>query len=235
MVCISARRSLCLGVLAAATLAGVGSAWAEGSSAYPNPARQIRIIVPFTAGGSSDVQARMLADRLGRLWNQPVVVENKPGAGGHLGGKYVSDQPADGYTLMVGSIGLHAAYAVYKKLPYDPAKELRVVTVLAEMPHVVVATPNLPVRNLQELTALAKQEPGSINFGSAGVGSSVHMMGELYKLQSGAPIVHVPYRGSSAALNDLLGWPDPADVREPSDGAGACQGRQAQGAGGDRQ
>ncbi|WP_407714209.1 Bug family tripartite tricarboxylate transporter substrate binding protein [Comamonas testosteroni] len=205
MVCISARRSLCLGVLAATTLAGIGSAQAEGSSAYPNPARQIRIIVPFTAGGSSDVQARMLADRLGRLWNQPVVVENKPGAGGHLGGKYVSDQPADGYTLMVGSIGLHAAYAVYKKLPYDPAKELRVVTVLAEMPHVVVATPNLSVRNLQELTALAKQEPGSINFGSAGVGSSVHMMGELYKLQSGAPIVHVPYRGSSAALNDLLG------------------------------
>lgn len=205
MVCIRARRFLCLGVLAAATLAGIGSAQAEGSSAYPNPARQIRIIVPFTAGGSSDVQARMLADRLGRLWNQPVVVENKPGAGGHLGGKYVSDQPADGYTLMVGSIGLHAAYAVYKKLPYDPAKELRVVTVLAEMPHVVVATPNLPVRNLQELTALAKQEPGSINFGSAGVGSSVHMMGELYKLQSGAPIVHVPYRGSSAALNDLLG------------------------------
>jgi tripartite-type tricarboxylate transporter receptor subunit TctC len=86
MVCISARRSLCLGVLAAATLASVGSAWAEGSSAYPNPARQIRIIVPFTAGGSSDVQARMLADRLGRMWNQAVVVENKPGAGGHLGG-----------------------------------------------------------------------------------------------------------------------------------------------------
>ena len=205
MVCISARRSLCMGVLAAATLASVGSAWAEDSSAYPNPARQIRIIVPFTAGGSSDVQARMLADRLGRMWNQAVVVENKPGAGGHLGGKYVSDQPADGYTLMVGSIGLHAAYGVYKKLPYDPAKELRVVTVLAEMPHVVVATPNLPVKNLQELTALAKKDPGSINFGSAGVGSSVHMMGELYKLQSGAPIVHVPYRGSSAALNDLLG------------------------------
>ena len=205
MVCISARRSLCMGMLAAATLASVGSAWAEDSSAYPNPARQIRVIVPFTAGGSSDVQARMLADRLGRMWNQPVVVENKPGAGGHLGGKYVSDQPADGYTLMVGSIGLHAAYGVYKKLPYDPAKELRVVTVLAEMPHVVVATPNLPVKNLQDLTALAKKDPGSINFGSAGVGSSVHMMGELYKLQSGAPIVHVPYRGSSAALNDLLG------------------------------
>jgi len=134
-----------------------------------------------------------------------VVVENKPGAGGHLGGRYVADQPADGYTLMVGSIGLHAAYGVYSKLAYDPAKDLRVVTVLAEMPHVVVATPSLAASNLAELTALAKKAPGTVNFGSAGVGSSVHMMGELYKLQAGAPIVHVPYRGSSAAINDLLG------------------------------
>jgi len=134
-----------------------------------------------------------------------VVVENKPGAGGHLGGRYVADQPADGYTLMVGSIGLHAAYGVYGKLAYDPARDLRVVTVLAEMPHVVVATPGLAASNLAELTALAKKAPGTVNFGSAGVGSSVHMMGELYKLQAGAPIVHVPYRGSSAALNDLLG------------------------------
>jgi tripartite-type tricarboxylate transporter receptor subunit TctC len=147
----------------------------------------------------------MLADRLSRMWNQPVVVENKPGAGGHLGGKYVVDQAADGYTLMVGSIGLHAAYGVYGKLTYNPGKDLRVVTVLAEMPHVVVATPSLPVKNLAELTALAKSQPDTVHFGSAGVGSSVHMMGELYKLQSGAPIVHVPYRGSSAALNDLLG------------------------------
>ncbi|WP_417283586.1 Bug family tripartite tricarboxylate transporter substrate binding protein [Comamonas sp.] len=200
----TSRRQLGLAAVAALLLAGSATAWAD-DGAYPNPSRQVRIIVPFTAGGSSDVQARMLADKLGRMWGQPVVVENKPGAGGHLGGKYVADQPADGYTLMVGSIGLHAAYGVYKKLPYDPAKELRVVTVLAEMPHVVVATPGLPVKNLQELTAMTKKEAGSINFGSAGVGSSVHMMGELYKMQSGAPIVHVPYRGSSAALNDLLG------------------------------
>jgi len=147
----------------------------------------------------------LLPARLSRLGGQPVVVENKPGAGGHLGGRYVADQPADGYTLMVGSIGLHAAYGVYGKLAYDPARDLRVVTVLAEMPHVVVATPGLAASNLAELTALAKKAPGTVNFGSAGVGSSVHMMGELYKLQAGAPIVHVPYRGSSAALNDLLG------------------------------
>ncbi|WP_202758901.1 Bug family tripartite tricarboxylate transporter substrate binding protein [Delftia acidovorans] len=189
----------------AAAVAGMVPAAAQAQDGFPQPGRQMRIIVPFTAGGSSDVQARMLADRLSRLWGQPVVVENKPGAGGHLGGKYVSDQPADGYTLMVGSIGLHAAYGVYGKLAYDPARDLRVVTVLAEMPHVVVATPSLAASNLAELTALAKKAPGTVNFGSAGVGSSVHMMGELYKLQAGAPIVHVPYRGSSAALNDLLG------------------------------
>ena len=197
------RRAVGLGMVA--LVAGLLSGAAMAQDDFPNPGRQMRIVVPFTAGGSSDVQARMLADRLSRMWGQPVVVENKPGAGGHLGGKYVVDQAADGYTLMVGSIGLHAAYGVYGKLTYNPGKDLRVVTVLAEMPHVVVATPSLPVKNLTELTALAKSQPDSVHFGSAGVGSSVHMMGELYKLQSGAPIVHVPYRGSSAALNDLLG------------------------------
>ncbi len=194
-----------LAVAISASLAGTAPVAAIAQDGVTQPGRQLRIIVPFTAGGSSDVQARMLADRLSRLWGQPVVVENKPGAGGHLGGRYVADQPADGYTLMVGSIGLHAAYGVYGKLAYDPARDLRVVTVLAEMPHVVVATPGLAASNLAELTALAKKAPGTVNFGSAGVGSSVHMMGELYKLQAGAPIVHVPYRGSSAALNDLLG------------------------------
>lgn len=197
------RRGAGLGMAAVAAALVGGTALAQ--EGYPNPARQMRIVVPFTAGGSSDVQARMLADRLSRLWGQAVVVENKPGAGGHLGGKYVVDQPADGYTLMVGSIGLHATYGVYGKLTYNPGKDLRVVTVLAEMPHVVVATPSLPANNLSELTALTKGQPNAVHFGSAGVGSSVHMMGELYKLQSGAPTVHVPYRGSSAALNDLLG------------------------------
>jgi tripartite-type tricarboxylate transporter receptor subunit TctC len=199
------RKAAMLAAAISASVAGAAPVAAIAQDGFPQPGRQLRIIVPFTAGGSSDVQARMLADRLSRLWGQPVVVENKPGAGGHLGGRYVADQPADGYTLMVGSIGLHAAYGVYGKLPYDPARDLRVVTVLAEMPHVVVATPSLAASNLAELTALAKKAPGTVNFGSAGVGSSVHMMGELYKLQAGAPIVHVPYRGSSAALNDLLG------------------------------
>lgn len=170
---------------------------------YPN--KPIKIVVPFTAGGSSDVQGRMLADALSRLYGQSVIVDNRPGAGGHIGGKAVADAPPDGYTVLLGSIGLHATYSVYKKLPYDPSKDLKIVTVLAEMPHVVVATPSLPAKTLQELTALAKRQPDTVHFGSAGIGSSVHMLGELYKLASGAPIVHVPYKGSSAALNDLLG------------------------------
>ena len=170
---------------------------------YPN--RPIKIIVPFSAGGSSDVQGRMLADRLSKLYKQSVIVENRPGAGGHIGGKAVVDAAPDGYTVLLGSIGLHATYGIYKKLAYDPGKDLKVVTILAQMPHVVVAPPDLPANDLKQLSALAKSKPGTINFGSAGVGSSVHMIGELYKLNADAPIVHVPYKGSSAALNDLLG------------------------------
>nr|WP_307636193.1 tripartite tricarboxylate transporter substrate binding protein [Variovorax boronicumulans] len=175
---------------------------ASQPQAYPD--RMIRLVVPFTAGGSSDVQARMLADRLGKLYKQSVVVDNKSGAGGHIGGKFVADAPADGYTLLLGSIGLHATYGVFKKLSYDPATDLKVVTVLAEMPHVVVAYPALPANDLKQLVALARKQPDTINFGSAGVGSSVHMIGELFKLTANAPIVHVPYKGSTAALNDLL-------------------------------
>lgn len=176
-----------------------------GALAQDYPSRPIKIIVPFSAGGSSDVQGRMLADRLSKLYKQSVIVENRPGAGGHIGGKSVVDAPPDGYTVLLGSIGLHATYGIYKKLAYDPGKDLKVVTILAEMPHVVVAPPDLPANDLKQLSALAKSKPGTINFGSAGIGSSVHMIGELYKLNADAPIVHVPYKGSSAALNDLLG------------------------------
>lgn len=195
------RKSPRLSLLAIA-LSGASMAHASQPQAYPD--RMIRLVVPFTAGGSSDVQARMLADRLGKLYNQAVVVENRPGAGGHIGGKYVVDAPADGYTLLLGSIGLHATYKIFKKLSYDPATDLKVITVLAEMPHVVVVNPAVAANGLKELAALARKQPDTINFGSAGVGSSVHMIGELFKLTAAAPIVHVPYKGSTAALNDLL-------------------------------
>lgn len=149
------RRAFGLGILGMAF--GLGSTVASTASAASDPKawpdQMIRLVVPFTAGGSSDVQARMLADRLGKLYKQPVVVENRPGAGGHIGGKFVADAPADGYTLLLGSIGLHATYGVFKKLNYDPSKDLKVVTVLAEMPHVVVANPSLPANDLKQLVA----------------------------------------------------------------------------------
>ena len=175
----------------------------QAQADYPN--KQLRIVVPFTAGGSSDIQGRLIAEYLGKLYGKPVVVENKAGAGGHIGGKYVADSGADGYTLLLGSIGLHATYGVYPKLPYNPGVDLKPITVVAQMPHVVVAPPSLAANSLGDLTKLAQGKPESVNFGSAGIGSSVHMIGELYKMESGAPIVHIPYKGSSAAMNDLMG------------------------------
>lgn len=200
MTALFSRRRIAISIacaLAAATSASLAQ------TAFP--VKGLRIIVPFSAGGSSDLQARMIAERLARVYKQPVVVENRPGAGGHIGGKAVVDAPADGYTLMLGSIGLHATYGVYKKLSYDPSTDFKVLTVLAEMSHVVVAHPALPAANIKELIAQARKQPGALNFGSAGIGSSVHMIGELFKATAEAPMTHVPYKGSSGALNDLLG------------------------------
>ena len=194
------RFSRCLPLIAA-LLGSVVPAIAH--AAYPDHA--LRLIVPFSAGGSSDLQARMLADKLGKLYGQPVVVENRPGAGGHIGGKAVADAAPDGYTLLLGSIGLHATYGTYPKLNYDPSKDLKVVTVLAEMPHVVLVNPSIPVTNLKQLVDAAAKRPDGMTFGSAGVGSSVHMIGELFKVTTGAHLTHVPYKGSSAAIADLLG------------------------------
>lgn len=195
------RRRLALAAACALAAAAAPAAFAQQD--FPN--KGLRIIVPFTAGGSSDVQARMLAERLSRVYKQTVVVDNRPGAGGHIGGRAVVEAPGDGYTLMLGSIGLHATYGVYKKLAYNPSTDFKVLTVLAEMPHVIVANPALPAANVKELVALARKQPGALNFGSAGIGSSVHMIGELFKVTAEAPMTHVPYKGSAGALNDLLG------------------------------
>ena len=140
MILSSSRRRLAVAGACALIAAVAPGAFAQQDF----PSKGLRIIVPFTAGGSSDVQARMLAERLGRVYKQTVVVDNRPGAGGHIGGKAVVDAPGDGYTLMLGSIGLHATYGVYKKLSYNPSTDFKVLTVLAEMPHVVVANPALP-------------------------------------------------------------------------------------------
>ena len=180
-------------------------AWASSALSQQYPAKPIRIVVPFAAGGTADVLARLVSQRLGAQYAQQVIVDNRPGSGGHVGAEIAARAPADGYTLVVGTIGIHAAYGIYTKLPYDPSKELQPVMVLAEVPCVLIVHPSLPTRSVKEFVALAKAKPGAINFGSAGTGSSTHMTGELFKLMAQTNLTHVPYRGSAPALQELIG------------------------------
>jgi tripartite-type tricarboxylate transporter receptor subunit TctC len=171
----------------------------------PFPSKSIRFLVPFSAGGTTDVLGRLVAQRLSVIYGQQVVVENRTGAGGHIGAEMVVRAPADGYTLLIGTIGIHAAHGIYTKLPYDPAKDLQPVILLAEVPLVMLVHPSLPPRNVKEFVALAKARPGEINFGSAGFGSSTHMTGALFEMMAQVKLAHVPYKGSAPALSDLVG------------------------------
>ncbi|MBI3517562.1 MAG: tripartite tricarboxylate transporter substrate binding protein [Proteobacteria bacterium] len=175
---------------------------AQAQDAFPS--RAMRIVVPYSAGGTADVLARLFAQHLGQLYAQQVVVDNRPGAGGHIGADLVAKSPPDGYNLVLGAIGTHAGYAIYKKLSYDPATDLQAVTVVAEVPNVVIVHPSLPATTIVELIALAKAKPGAINFGTAGNGTSTHLTTELFKILAGVEMTHVPYRGSAPALNDLV-------------------------------
>ena len=167
-------------------------------------ASQIRMIVPFAAGGTADVLGRIVAQQLGALTGNQVVVENRPGSGGNIGAETVAHGPSDGSVLLLGTIGIHAASKIYRSLPYDPAKDLQPVTILAEVPNVLIVHPSVPAKDVKEFLALAREKPGALNFGSAGNGSSTHMIAELFKLKAKADLTHIPYRGSAPALNDLV-------------------------------
>ncbi|HEV2157695.1 tripartite tricarboxylate transporter substrate binding protein [Bradyrhizobium sp.] len=162
------------------------------------------MIVPFAAGGTADVLGRIVAQELGTLTGNQIVVENRPGSGGNIGADSVARGPADGSVLLLGTIGIHAASKIYKTLPYDPNKDLQPVTILAEVPNVLIVHPSVPAKDVKEFLALAKERPGALNFGSAGNGSSTHMIAELFKLKAQVDLTHVPYRGSAPALNDLV-------------------------------
>jgi tripartite-type tricarboxylate transporter receptor subunit TctC len=182
-----------------ATFAGVAAAedW---------PARRLRIVVPFPAGGSGDVQVRVVADELAKALGQPVIVENKPGASGGLAAVDVAHAPPDGYTLMVGSVGTHAInVSLYSKLQYDPVKDFAPLTLMTVFPQLIVPGINFKGDTLADLIASLKAEAGKASYGSSGIGSPTHLAGELFKVETGAPIVHVPYRGQGPAANDLLG------------------------------
>ncbi len=170
------------------------------------PGKPIRIIVPYTAGGSSDYVARTIATRLQENLKSPVVVENKPGGNAQIGCDYVAKSAPDGYTLLLAGLTTHAAApALYKKLPYDPIKDFTPITNVIESPLVVVVHPDVRANTLGEFIALAKASPGRLNYGSAGVGNTLHLAGETFRMATATELVHVPYKGASQALGDLLG------------------------------
>ncbi|KJK26251.1 Bug family tripartite tricarboxylate transporter substrate binding protein [Cupriavidus sp. 2MCAB6] len=197
------RRLLAAGVALAATVGGMtGAAYAQGT--YPT--KPITMIVPFSAGGTTDILARIVGLQLGKVLGQPVVIDNRPGAGGNIGASIAAKAPGDGYTLFMGTIGTHAInQSLYSKLPYDPVKDFAPISRVAMVPNIVVVNPKVPVNNVKELIAYVKANPDKLSYGSSGSGSSMHLSGELFNSMTGLHIQHIPYKGSAPAVNDLLG------------------------------
>jgi tripartite-type tricarboxylate transporter receptor subunit TctC len=191
-------RFICALVLAAL------AAPALAQSDYPN--KPVKIVVPFPAGGPNDFFARVLGNKINQMTSQPVVIENHPGAAGVVGCQVVVNSPPDGYTLVLTSMGaLTIVPSISEKAVFDPYKDLAQVTLVAKVPEVLVAIPQLGVHDVKELVAKAKAQPGKINFASAGSGGMPHLAGELFKREAAIDIIHIPYRGAAPAVNDLLG------------------------------
>lgn len=174
------------------------------AAGYPD--RPIRLVVPFPAGGPTDMVARPLAEFLGKRLGQQIIVDNRGGAGGAIGAEVVAKAPADGYTLLMATVGTQAINAtLYRKLGYDPVKDFTPISLVAAAPVALVVNPSVPVNSVADLIALAKSKPGSLNFGSAGNGTPGHLTGEMFRAATGTDIKHVPYKGSAPAISDLLG------------------------------
>ncbi len=186
-----------------ALLLGVLLAAAGEAQTYPS--RPIRLVLPFSPGGLVDVPGRIIAQKLWEALGQPVVVENKPGAGSSIGADFVAKSKPDGYTLMITSTTHVISANLYKKLPYDSLRDFAPVMKIAEGPYVLVVHPSLAVNNVAELIALAKAQPGRIDYASSGNGSSQHLVGALFCAMAGVELSHVPYKGSSQATQDLVG------------------------------
>ena len=195
--------------LAALALAiAAPAALAQGSTAWPS--KPVRIVVPFTPGGTTDILARALAPELGKAFGQTFIVENKPGAGGNVGADVVAKAAPDGYTLVMGTVGTHAINpSLYPKMPYDAAKDFAPITLVAGVPNVLVVNPakasSAGIKDVRSLIAYARVHPGQLNMASSGNGTSIHLSGELFKTLTGTYMVHFPYRGSGPALLDLIG------------------------------
>ncbi len=199
----TARRT----VLRAVAAATMGAALLPAAFAADNyPSKPITIVVPFVAGGTTDILARVVGQSLSTELGQTVIVDNRAGAGGNIGGQFAARAPADGYTLFMGTVGTHAINEwLYKKMPFSPNKDFAPLTRVANVPNLLVANPNQPFKTVKELIDYAKANPGKVNFGSSGSGSSIHLSGELFNLMAKVDTVHVPYKGSAPAVTDLLG------------------------------
>lgn len=176
------------------------------TAAQTYPQKPIRMIVPFTPGGSTDILARSIGQELSKAWGQSVIIENIAGAGGSIGADKAAKSPADGYTLLMGHIGTLAVNpSLYPKLPYNPVKDFAPVAWVARVPNVLVVNPNVPAKSVQELVALAKSKPGQLSYGSGGNGSAANLATEYFKMQTETAILHIPYRGTAPAVTDLMG------------------------------
>ena len=196
-----------LRLLAAASVVILTAAAATAAQAQaPYPSKPVRIVVPFPAGGTTDILARAVAQKLVESNGQPVVVDNRPGAGGNIGAELVAKAPPDGYTLLMGTVGTHAINpSLYARMPYDHQKDFAPVILVAGVPNVLVVHPSVPANTVQELIAYGRANPGKLNFASSGSGTSIHLAGELFKTMSGVQMTHVPYKGSAPAIADLIG------------------------------
>lgn len=197
-------RTIRHGLVLAAAISAVLQAPSTANAEDAWPSQPIRLIVPFSAGGSTDVLARAIGQGLGTLWKQSVVVDNRPGAGGMIAAEVEAKSSPDGYTLMMASGSMFTVNQfIYKKLPYA-AKDFSYITTVASNPMVVAVAPSLPIQNVKQLIAYGKTQHPKLNFGSAGIGSQVHMADEAFAGAAGIPMVHVPYKGEVLALNDLM-------------------------------
>ena len=178
---------------------GAAPAWAQ---AYPN--RVIHLVVTYPPGGASDLMARVLGEKLGQLWKQTVIIDNRPGAGGSMGTDYAARQPADGYTFLVGNMGPSLVNPLLSKLPYDMAKDFIPVSLIATGPVVLVVNGSSPYKTLQDVVAAERAKPGTLNFGSGGTGTLAQLAGEMLNHAAGIQMQHVPYKGGIAAVNDVL-------------------------------
>ena len=182
-----------------------GAALAANAVAQQYPARPVRIYIPFTAGSAADIIARALEPQMREKLGQSLIIDNRGGAGGNIAAELTAKSPADGYSVMMGTVGTHAInYSLYSKLPYHPQRDFTPIALVGESPNILVINPYVPAQSIKELIALGKANPGKLNYGSSGSGTTVHLSAELFSVMTGIKMVHVPYKGASEALTALL-------------------------------